>query len=226
MSEIYKSKSIKNKNTSNSVDYFRPQVDSIIVKRKLTNKTSEIIITEDKNILIEDKKVESVDDNKRMFLKMAGIAGLGIAASTILPKSASAYVAGSTPTSNVVGLKNDSNNRINPATEETLIELISGQNVSKITKNLSSSGVVHTPASGKKIRVYASRFSLTADASSVSFRFTSGGTDHEKYVSPKTGGLYGANNHPNYIEGNIDEVLYCVIDGTTTVQINIDYLEV
>ena len=226
MSEIYKSKSIKNKNTSNGVDYFRPQVDSIIVKRKLTNKTSEIIITEDKNILIEDKKVESVDDNKRMFLKMAGIAGLGIAASTILPKSASAYVAGSTPTSNVVGLKNDSNNRINPATEETLIELISGQNVSKITKNLSSSGVVHTPASGKKIRVYASRFSLTVDASSVSFRFTSGGTDHEKYLSPKTGGLYGANNHPNYFEGNIDEVLYCVIDGTTTVQINIDYLEV
>lgn len=226
MSEIYKSKSIKNKNTSNSVDYFRPQVDSIILKRKLTNKTSEIIITEDKNILIEDKKVESVDDSKRMFLKMAGIAGLGIAASTILPKSARAYVAGSHPTSNVVGLKNDSNNRINPATEETLIELISGQNVSKITKNLSSSGVVHTPASGKKIRVYASRFSLTADASSVSFRFTSGGTDHEKYLSPKTGGLYGANNHPNYIEGNIDEVLYCVIDGTTTVQINIDYLEV
>lgn len=78
----------------------------------------------------------------------------------------------------------------------------------------------------KKIRVYASRFSLTADATSVSFRFTSGGTDHEKYVSPKTGGLYGSNNHPNYIEGGVDEVLYCVISGTTTVQINVDYLEV
>ena len=33
-------------------------------------------------------------------------------------------------------------------------------------------------------------------------------------------------NHPNYIEGGVDEVLYCFIVGTTTVQINIDYLEV
>ena len=50
--------------------------------------------------------------------------------------------------------------------------------------------------------------------------------DYEKYVSPKTGGLYGSNNHPNYIEGGVNEVLYCNISGTTTVQINIDYLEV
>ena len=28
------------------------------------------------------------------------------------------------------------------------------------------------------------------------------------------------------IEGGIDEVLYCAISGTTTVQINIDYLEI
>jgi hypothetical protein len=60
----------------------------------------------------------------------------------------------------------------------------------------------------------------------VSFRFTAGGTDYEKYVTPKSGGLYGSNNHPNYIEGGVDEVLYCNISGTTTVQINIDYLEV
>jgi hypothetical protein len=107
-----------------------------------------------------------------------------------------------------------------------LATLKNGQGVSKLTTSLSSSGTVYTPGSGKKIRVYASRFSLSADATYVSFRFTAGGTDHEKYVSPKTGGLYGANNHPNYIEGGVNEVLYCVISGTTTVQINIDYLEV
>jgi hypothetical protein len=133
---------------------------------------------------------------------------------------------GSTPTSNVVGVKNASNTRINPATKDTLATLKNGQGVSKLTTSLSSSGTVYTPGSGKKIRVYASRFSLSADATYVSFRFTAGGTDHEKYVSPKTGGLYGANNHPNYIEGGVNEVLYCVISGTTTVQINIDYLEV
>lgn len=167
-----------------------------------------------------------VDDNKRLFLKIAGVAGLGLAASALLPKGAEAYVAGSTPTSNVVGVKDASNTRINPARDETIASLVTGQNVNKLTINLSSSGTVRTPASGKKIRVYASRFSLTADATSVSFRFTSGGTDHEKYLSPKAGGLYGANNHPNYIEGGVDEVLYCSIAGTTTVQINIDYLEV
>lgn len=172
----------------------------------------------------DDKTIS--DANKRFFVKALGVAGLGLVASQLLPKKAEALVMGSTPSSSVVGVKNASNNRINPATDETLNSLIAGQGVTKLSINLSSSGIVRTPASGKKIRVYASRFSLTADATSVSFRFTSGGTDHEKYVSPKTGGLYGANNHPNYIEGGIDEVLYCVISGTTTVQINIDYLEI
>jgi hypothetical protein len=100
------------------------------------------------------------------------------------------------------------------------------QGVTKLTTSLASSGNVRVPASGKKIRVYATRFSLTADATSVSFRFTSSGTDYEKYLSPKTGGLYGSNNHPNFVEGGVDEALYCVISGTTTVQINVDYLEV
>jgi len=166
------------------------------------------------------------DQNKRFFLKALGLAGVGVVASQMLPSKAEALIMGSTPSSSVVGVKNSSNVRINPATEETLSSLITGQGVTKLSISLSSSGNVRTPASGKKIRVYASRFSLTADATSVSFRFTAGGTDHEKYVSPKTGGLYGANNHPNYIEGGVNEVLYCVISGTTTVQINIDYLEV
>lgn len=178
-----------------------------------------------KNVLSKEEE-KMLDERRRVFLKVAGIAGLGLIASSAFPKSAKAYVAGSTPTSNVVGVKDTSNTRINPATEETVSSLLSGQGVRKLSTNLSSSGTVITPTSGKKLRVYASRFSLTADATSVSFRFTSGGTDHEKYVSPKTGGLYGANNHPNYIEGGIDEVLYCVISGSTTVQINIDYLEV
>lgn len=166
------------------------------------------------------------DDNKRFFLKALGVAGVGLAASQLLPNKASALVMGSTPSSSVVGVKNGSNVRINPATEDTLSSLLTGQGVTKLSINLSASGNVHTPDTGKKIRVYASRFSLTADAASVSFRFTAGGTDHEKYVAPKTGGLYGSNNHPNYIEGGVNQVLYCVISGTTTVQINIDYLEV
>ncbi len=166
------------------------------------------------------------DANKRNFLKILGIAGVGIAASQLLPQKAEALIMGGTPSTSTIGVKNASNAKINPATEESLQNILSGQGVNKITTSLAASGNIHTPGSGKKIRVYASRFSLTADATSVAFRFTSGGTDYERYISPKTGGLYGSNNHPNFIEGGVDEVLYCNIVGTTTVQINIDYLEV
>lgn len=171
-------------------------------------------------------EVSEVDDAKRGFLKLAGIVGLGVVASQLLPGKADAYVLGGTPTSNVVGVKNASNTRINPATDETLQQAVTGQGVSKMTVTLSSSGVVRTPASGKAVRVYATRFSLTADATSVSFRFTAGGTDHEIYLAPVAGGLYGSNNHPNYIQGGTDQALYCVISGTTSIQVNIDYIEV
>jgi hypothetical protein len=175
----------------------------------------------------EDPADDSVSDSsKRSFLKLLGIAGVGLAASQMIPKSAEALIMGGTPSTSTIGVKNASNVKINPATEETLNSVLTGQGVTKLTTSLAASGIVRTPASGNKIRVYASRFSLSADATSVSFRFGAGGTDHEKYLAPKTGGLYGSNNHPNFVEGGVDEVLYCVIAGTTTVQINVDYLEV
>lgn len=239
-------------------------VDFNLKKEGVKNRANIISTTEDVKI----------DDKKRTFLKTLGAVGVGAVAASLIPGKAEALVFGSTPTSNTVGIKNSSNVKINPATQETLasiksqsdlltfdsgvnpanlkvnvaagsvglkntggtainpatddslLSLISGQGVTKLSVNLSSSGIIRTPVSGKKIRVYASRFSLTADAVSVSFRFTSGGTDYEKYISPKTGGLYGSNNHPNFIEGGVDQALYCAISGTTNVQINIDYLEV
>lgn len=173
-----------------------------------------------------ESEPEYVDSRKRSFLKLASMAGLGAVAVSMIPKKAEAYVMGASPTSGVVGVKNASNTRVNPATEETLLQLMEGQGVTKITTTLTASGDIHVPASGKKIRVYSTRFSLTADMANVSFRFTAGGSDYEKYLSPKTGGLYGANNHPNYVEGGIDQALYCVISGTGSVQINLDYMEV
>ena len=64
------------------------------------------------------------DKNKRTFLKVAGIAGASLAASLLLPKKAEAFILGSSPTTGVVGVKNASNVRINPATEETLDEVL------------------------------------------------------------------------------------------------------
>ncbi len=159
------------------------------------------------------------DQHKRLFLKSLAVIAVGAVAASALPKRASALVMGSTPGTGVVGVKDSSNTRVNPSVKE-------GAAVLKKTTSLSASGTVHTPASGKKVRVYNTRFSLDANLTSVSFRFTSGGTDYEKYVSPRLGGLYGTKNHPNYVEGGVDEVVYCVISGTGNVQVNIDYLEV
>lgn len=166
------------------------------------------------------------DERKRLFLKgFIAVVG-GIFVSSLFPKRADALVLGSTPSSSIVGVKNAANARINPATEESLAALILGNSIQKKTLVLSGSGIVHTPGSGNKIRLYNSKFSLDTTLTSVSFRYTSGGTDFEKYLAPRTGGLYGMNNHPNYKEGGVDEALYCVISGSGNVQINIDYLEV
>jgi hypothetical protein len=110
-----------------------PQVDSIIKKEKRFIEVKNIpekkhtIFKKEKQtrssvLDVANKKENaenntSMDDNRRMFLKVAGVAGLGLAASALFPKSADAYVSGSTPTSNVVGLKDSTNNRIDPAKE-------------------------------------------------------------------------------------------------------------
>lgn len=158
------------------------------------------------------------DERRRIFLKGVLVVVAGLFASSLLPKKAEALVMGSTPGTGVIGVRDSGNARINPAKLE-------GNSVAKKTVVLSSSGTVHTPTSGKKVRVYNTKFSLDATMTSVSFRFTSGGTDFEKYLAPRTGGLYGTNQHPNYMEGGVNEVLYCNISGTGNVQINIDYLE-
>ncbi len=64
---------------------------------------------------------------KRAFLKLAGLVGLGVAASTLIPKKAEALVFGSTPASNVVGLKDSSNVRISPAKEDGNLATIAGK---------------------------------------------------------------------------------------------------
>jgi len=64
------------------------------------------------------------DHKKRLFIKLAGITAASLAASSLVPKKAKALVFGSTPASNVVGVKNLNNARINPAREEQLPETL------------------------------------------------------------------------------------------------------
>lgn len=60
------------------------------------------------------------DAKKRMFLRMAGIGGAGLIMSALMPKKAEALVMGGTPSAGVVGIKDSTNLRIDPATETTL----------------------------------------------------------------------------------------------------------
>ena len=61
-----------------------------------------------------------VNYDKRKFLKLAGLGAVGLVASQMLPSKANAYIMGSTPSSNVVGVKDSSNTRVDPAKESTL----------------------------------------------------------------------------------------------------------
>jgi hypothetical protein len=70
----------------------------------------------------EESKIK--DHSKRNFLKVAGIAGAGLIASQFSPTKAHAFIMGSSPTTGVVGVKDSTNVRINPATEETLDEVL------------------------------------------------------------------------------------------------------
>jgi hypothetical protein len=92
----------------------------IILKKedKIKEVKSEVI-TEIPDVADQtEEESSSMDNNRRLFFKVAGVAGLGLAASALFPKGADAYVSGSTPTSNVVGVKNVANTKINPATED------------------------------------------------------------------------------------------------------------
>lgn len=136
-----------------------------------------------------------------------------------------------------VGLKDALGAKISPAREDGILQTIANdiksvqprdvaKKILKKTITLSASGIVHTPAADKKINLFSVKFSLSVDMSAVSFRWAAAGADFEKYLSPKAGGLYGANNHPDYIEGGVDEPLYCNITGSGSIQVNIDYLEI
>lgn len=136
----------------------------------------------------------SIDDDRRTFLKIAGAAGLGVAAAALFPKNVDAYVTGSTPTSNVVGSKNASNTRINPATEDTLASVKAktdlftfdaGSNPANLKVNVAagSLGVLNVasaainPATEDTLALMKAKTDqLTFDGSNNLLTATSGGT--------------------------------------------------
>jgi hypothetical protein len=81
-------------------------------------------VTEAVSVPAGDAEEERKNNDKRTFLKAAGVAGVGLVASQLMPSRAHALVLGSSPTTGVVGVKNATNTRISPATEETVASLL------------------------------------------------------------------------------------------------------
>lgn len=74
------------------------------------------------NVVPASSPVE--DERRRLFLKALGAVGLGLLGVSVFPKKGQALVMGGAPATSVVGLKDSSNVRINPATEDTLSRLL------------------------------------------------------------------------------------------------------
>lgn len=102
----------------------KKKVSAKRIKAKVLKKKPELKkkVLKSKPVKKSSPKPESnaPDKKKRLFLKFLGLAGLGFLGSMLLPKKADALVFGSTPASNVVGVKDSNNIKINPAKEETL----------------------------------------------------------------------------------------------------------
>lgn len=129
-------KNVPEKKVSSKSVLTRPHVDSLIRQKSRDVSHTFSTAPQKKEVIKNISKRElGVDDSKRMFLKAAGIAGLGVAATALFPRQADAYVAGSTPTSNVVGVKNVANTRVNPATEDTLATRASEATLALIKTN-------------------------------------------------------------------------------------------
>jgi len=134
---------VRGAKVKSSFPIFLPNTDSFILVRGIVGRTvlsSEVVnpvrSKAANGVKVADtisQSVESTDSeqskikdhNKRNFLKVAGVVGASaIASQLVLPKKASAFVLGSSPTTGVVGVKDSANARINPATEETLDEVL------------------------------------------------------------------------------------------------------
>ncbi len=60
------------------------------------------------------------DEKRRLFLRAIGTIGLGALGVSLFPKKSNALIMGGAPASSIVGVKDQTNTQINPATEETL----------------------------------------------------------------------------------------------------------
>jgi len=147
-----------------SFSVFLPNTDSFVLIRSPvigSNHSPEaenVVTTISQSTDSEQSEVN--DEKRRNFLKVAGIAGAGIIASQLSPKKAHALIMGSSPTTGVIGVKDSTNTRINPATEETV-------------STLATEATVSTLATEATVSTLLKASDLTFDTGSLQVKVTS-----------------------------------------------------
>jgi len=94
------------------------------------------------------------------------------------------------------------------------LEEVLGKSVIQKKIDLTATGIIHTPASGKKIRLKAFVWSSNADVVTA-LRFGIGG---DLLFAIQAKGLIGMNLIGCRVEGAVDEALYGYLSGTGTLK--------
>lgn len=116
--------------------------------------------------------------------------------------------------------------------DDIIAELEEDQlNAKRLVVNSSGVTTVHTPAAGKRIRLYWFGFSGNPDNAAkvkVALRFTAGGTDFVEVWLSQYGGIFAHNwkGGEAYVLGGVDETLEVNLSAAQEVIVNIDYIEV
>lgn len=111
-------------------------------------------------------------------------------------------------------------------------QIVGSQTLTKKTVTASASGpnTIHTPAAGKKVRLYYLGYSAGATVSGVlvGMRFTAGGADFDNQYLISPGQPFGRNIQAGkrYIDGGTDELLVVNLSAAQTVYCNVELEEV
>ncbi len=206
-----------------------------------SNVVSDFVTSLENNTNQSDSTTSEVRDaGKRMFLTVLTGAGLGAVALAAFPKSASALVVGSSPTTGVVGMKDASNARINPAKEDGNLATIAGKDFATQTTLATVAAkdfATQTTLATLTAKDFATETTLSG-IKTTSDKFQFDVSNNLKVVT--TGGSAGASNVGilNTVEARVnpateDSVIYlrrivklmesqAVVDAASRQKVNVD----
>jgi hypothetical protein len=132
--------------------------------------------TQQSAVLVSEKPV--LDLRRRRFLKTLGFIGAGLVGSTVLPKKSEAMTMGDRPGTSVLGIKNASDVRIDPATEGAVGSIKTATEATKIATDSIKTNTDTLVTNSNKFTFTGSDLNVVkgADADNVIFQDDSANT--------------------------------------------------